>query len=190
MTKSKNLILAFAPGSRGFLLSKWLYNNQLVNLVYPPSDNFYITDSNNHALNPFYNDVLFCWNDDSKDTFFKIKKEIEKTNCDYTLVEQLLGTSKFLPNTHNDRHNLILSHQGSMHGLSALKTILNSLVIRITLTESEINECFIRKFGNLDFTEHTAKEYYSFKENCDFAINVSLSQVKNLELDFLIKELK
>jgi hypothetical protein len=199
MTVSKNLILAFAPGSRGFLLSKWLYNNQLINVVFPPSDTSYVIDGNNHSLTPFYNDVLFSWDDtNSKKTYFNIEKEFQTTQCDHAVLAQLLSTSKFLPEKQNSRYNLILSHHGSNHGLSTLKTILNAQVIRITLTNSEIKDCYLRKFVNHKGNSRPSKSavldilsttYYPFLENFDFAINIKLSQVENLKLDFLIKEL-
>jgi hypothetical protein len=191
MIVSKNLILAFAPGSRGFLLSKWLYNNQLINAIfekYHPSKLSYTIDGDNHSLTPFYNDVLFYWNTDSKEIYFKIEKELNKIPCDYAALTQLLATSKFLPSKENDRYNLILSHYGSSHGLLALKKVLNAQVIRIILDNSEANDCYYRKFGTHNGNSIIATTYYPFTENFDFAINVKLSQVENLDLDFL-KEL-
>jgi hypothetical protein len=205
MTASKNLIVAFAPGSRGFLLSKWLYNNKLINVV-GVENSFelpYVINGDNHSFTPFYSDVLFHWNDtNSKEIYFKIEEELKKTKCNHAVLSQLLTTSKLVPDNHNNRYNLILSHCGLGNELLALKTVLQAQVIRIMLTDSEIQDCFRRKFITQIKNNKTlwppknivldllATTYYPFKENFDFAINIKLSQVENLELDFLIKELK
>ena len=205
MTAIKNLIVAFAPGSRGFLLSKWLYNNKLINVavVENSSELPYIIDGDNHSLTPFYSDVLFHWDDtNSKEIYFQIEEELKKTKCNHAVLSQLLNTSKLVPDNSNNRYNLILSHCGLGNELLALKTVLHAQVIRIMLTDSEIRDCYHRKFITPTRNNKTprppkntildtlATTYYPFKENFDFAINITLSQVENLELDFLIKELK
>ncbi len=189
---NRNLIIAFAPGSRGFLLSKWLYNNRVVRTVSPPSNQEYIFDGDNHQVAPFYNDVLFTPTDQTKIIYDKINDEIIKDEYDYVLLKKLIKTSKQKPPIINDlnQYNLILSHHSSYTGLATLGTILNAKIIRITLADTEqAKQCYQRKFNKIAKEQWLSTSYYPFIDNFDFAINIKLGTIEKLELDFLLKEL-
>ena len=75
------LIVAFAPGARGFTLGKWLLNNKIACACMNSGSEF---KEVNHTFVPWYNDVLFYFNNDTRDTYFKINELLLDNSSDCT----------------------------------------------------------------------------------------------------------
>lgn len=191
---SKNLILSFAPGARGFLLSKWLYINQIVNFWAAPKSTVLNFDSNNHSLMPLYSDVLFRWKDEKTQRLFNdIENCLTQQEADCNYIQSLIAqsTNAICVGPNKNPYNLILSHHGSAQGLSTLSKCLTARVIRITLNDStQAKECYVRKFNEDPDPAYLSRYYGLYLNDYDFCINVKLDMVMNLDLDFLKEELK
>jgi hypothetical protein len=189
---SRNLVVAFCPGARGFLLSRWLCKNIGANTyshLFPNNLNSveYNFSGNNHVFTPFYNDLLFLWKEKTKPVFNSIESELNSPDPSLAKLKNMLELSNHKPPDHLDGYSLIHTHHASSTGLQALSLALDAKLIRITLNNQEQGrQCYERKFGtpcsNLETLE---QNYYPFIQNFDFSINVELNKVINLDLNFL-----
>lgn len=186
----RNLIVNFPPGARGFLLSKWLYKNNLVNFYdfqFPIEFNF---DSENHNFVPFYNDVLFYFTTDSKkQTFESIERELVSVSPDVDAIKRYLNTSKFQQpqiKIHlKNPYNLILSHHHSVAGIQVLAKCLSATVLRVKLDNTQIHECYHRKFKEPGTSDFLKQYYMPFMQEIPNGISVELKQIECLDLESL-----
>lgn len=188
----KNLILAFGPGSKGFLLSKWLYKNNLVNLLCPPKNTNLIVDNINHHLSPLYNDVLFYWaNEKQKQIYQEIETELSSVNIDILKIKKLLSLSQHkTPTSSNNPYNLILSHHHTKDGLYALRSGLDATLCRITVRDlSQAQECHKRKFGHMSLNGYSNNYWQPWTESFDLSIDIALDKILELDIDFLKEKL-
>lgn len=185
------LIVAFAPGARGFTFGRWLLNNKIAHAYKNTSSEF---KEVNHTFVPWYNDVLFCFDNDTRDTYLKINKLLLDDNSDFNQLLELISTTKHMPLKNQTIPGLVLTHHATSQGLKKLKKALNGTVIRITFLDAEQATQSMHRKMQLDnittFNQSTYQtDYIPFLEDFDFATNVKLDQVNLLDLDFL-KELK
>jgi len=181
------LIVAFAPGARGFTLGKWLLNNNIACACMNSGSEFREV---NHTFVPWYNDVLFYFNNETRDTYFKINELLLDNNSNSTQLLELIGTSKHIPLDNQTTPALVLTHHATPQGLAKLKKALDGTVIRITFSNADQALQSMYRKMQLDnvttFYESTYQsEYIPFLQDFDFAINVKLDQVNLFDLNFL-----
>jgi tellurite resistance-related uncharacterized protein len=191
------LIVAFAPGARGFTLGKWLLNNKIACACMNSGSEF---NEVNHTFVPWYNDVLFHFNSETRDTYLKINELLLDTNLESSELMELIGTSKHIPFKTQTIPALVLTHHATPQGLIKLKKALNGTVIRITFSDEEQASQSMHRKMKLDndylvamqldnvttfYESIYQSEYIPFLEDFDFAINVKLDQVNLFDLNFL-----
>jgi hypothetical protein len=83
-----------------------------------------------------------------------------------------------------------MTHHSTEIGLQRLKEILNATLIRITfLDAAQATESLVRKAQLDNIVLNFDHQYVPFLKKFDFAINVTLDQVNQLDLDFLKEQL-
>jgi hypothetical protein len=183
---SKTIIVAFAPGAKGFALSRWLLNNKLVFALADAGPQF---KEINHTLAPWYNDVLFYYNNSSQDVYLTIDQMLSDPDSSDNTIKELIATSKNIPFEHA-LPGLVMTHHSTEIGLQRLKEILNATLIRITfLDAAQATESLVRKAQLDNIVLNFDHQYVPFLKKFDFAINVTLDQVNQLDLDFLKEQL-
>jgi hypothetical protein len=190
----KNLIISFAPGARGFLLGKWLINNQLgrafdSNTRLLPLNH----DSTNHDFTPIYNDLLLD-NRYSMENFQLVNQALSDDSNDIAQLSQLFFTSKFVRQDDTSGYDIILTHYSSFSALTKLKHVLNATIIRITFKDIEqANSSYLRKFNYSKITDADINDlesnYYTFIHKFEHGIDIPLDTVTNLDLEFLKEQL-
>ena len=192
----KWIIIAFAPGSYGYKLGKWLVNNQLSTVDHNMFDMISYTNDllkNNHSYLGCFSDILLS-SGQQEDT---IKKELVGHFPDFNLIKKILANSNTIPKkTHNNTH-LILTHYTQYRVLYELsKMFNNSKVIRIIFESHDQAIGAIKRKRSLDNQKFDLNNdwgdlcdnYFPFLNEFKFSIDIPVNKVEKLELDFL-KEL-
>jgi len=196
INENKWIIIAFAPGSYGYKLGKWLANNQI---VFVDHNMFVMTHyandllKTNHSYLGCFSDVLLS-SGQQEDI---IKKELVGHFPDFNLIKKILADSTTIPNKkHNNKH-LILTHYSQYRVLYELsKMFNNSKVIRIIFESHEQAIDAINRKRSLDNQKFDLNNdwgdlcdnYFPFLNEFKFSIDIPVNKVEKLELDFL-KEL-
>ena len=96
----KWIIIAFAPGSYGYKLGKWLVNNQLSTIDHNMFDMINYTNDllkNNHNYLGYFSDILLS-SGRQEDT---VKKELVGHFPDFNLIKKILANSNTIPKKKN-----------------------------------------------------------------------------------------
>ena len=192
----KWIIIAFAPGSYGYKLGKWLGNNQLALVDHRMSDmTSYANDllKNNHNYLGCFSDILLS-SGQQEDT---VKKELVGHFPDFNLIKKILANSNTITKKiHNGTH-LILTHYAQYRVLYELSNMFNnSKVIRIIFDSQDQAIDAINRKRSLDNQKFDltndwgdlCDNYFPFLNEFKFSIDIPVNKVEKLELDFL-KEL-
>ena len=192
----KWIIVAFAPGSYGHKLGKWLVNNQLSTVDYSMVDIISYTNDllkNNHSYLSCFSDILLS-SGQQEDT---IKKELVGHFPDFNLIKKILANSTTIPNkTHNSTH-LILTHYAQYRILYELSLLFNNAkIIRVVFESHDQAIGAIKRKRSLDNQKFDLNNdwgdlcdnYFPFLNEFKFSIDIPVNKVEKLELDFL-KEL-
>ena len=185
------LLIAFAPGSRGFLLAKWLYRNGIIHTPFVPDSVEYRIDGDNHHLIGFYNDVLFSFNDRTRDLFWELQSLLYAPSQDHERVRSILAHSQYpaLP-SQSTKRNVMFTHHASAAGLQTLSSVLDADVLRITFADwQQLEDSYLRKYQAVthNHTEYLEREYKEFLQDMDFAININVDRVRDLDLDHVLE---
>ena len=187
------LLISFYPGARGFLLSKWLYQEGLVTGVWKIKNTDLKLDSTNHDIPSAFADLIFAYDTEKdKALYTEYNEEITSANCDCNKIKSILLQSRACPTTTLvSKFNgpcLLLTHLGSDIALDNMHKVFSNLtVIKVVFDDhAEYLECHERKYGNLDFADNEwqvsgidyTKEYHN-------GITVKLKDIKQLKLDYL-----
>ena len=188
---NKWIIIAFAPGSYGYKLGKWLISNKLATV----NNLQYIVDSslNNHHYCGYFSDVLLS-DGKQEDT---VKKELIGHFPNFNLIKSILSDSEHLPNNFTNGTRLILTHYTQYRLLYELSLFFNNAkIIRIVFESHDQAIGAIKRKRSLDNQTFDLNNdwgdlcdnYFPFLNEFKFTIDVPVNKVKNLELNFL-KEL-
>jgi len=196
LDNDKWIIIAFATGSYGYKLGKWLVNNQLLTVDHRMSDmTSYANDllKNNHNYLGCFSDILLS-SSQQEDT---IKKELFGQIPDFNLIKKILANSNNIPKKTHNNTRLILTHYSQYRILYELTHIfIKSKIIRITFeSEDQAINALKRKrlLDNQQFDLNKdwgdlCNNYFPFLNEFKFSIDIPVNKVEKLELDFL-KEL-
>ena len=192
---NKWIIIAFAPGSYGYKLGKWLANNQLSTIDHNMFDMINYTNDllkNNHNYLGYFSDILLS-SGRQEDT---VKKELVGHFPDFNLIKKILANSNTIPKKTHNTH-LILTHYTQYRVLYELsKMFNNSKVIRIIFdSQDQAIDALKRKrlLENQKFDLNNdwgdlCDNYFPFLNEFKFSIDIPVNKVEKLELNFL-KEL-
>jgi len=169
------VLIAFAPGSYGFLLGKWIINNKIAQPKDVDLPLVYNFNDNNHNYGPYYSELFLNSNNEFQEQLQLGMVEVEK-------LPKYESTA--LP-------KLILTHIGNNSTLEILsKLFVNIRIIKILLNKTEAAESFTRKFNNTDAGRWIS--HYTYSEFIDSPgpdINVTVEQIINLNLDWIKEKL-
>jgi hypothetical protein len=187
------LLISFYPGARGFLLSKWLYRAGLVTGVWKIKNTDLKLDSTNHDIHSAFADLIFAYNTDAdKELYNQFNTEIMSTDCNPNKIKNILLQSQAHPNTPvvNQFNGpcLLLTHLGADVALDNMcKVFSNLTVLKVVFdTYSEYSECHKRKYGSLEFADNDWEvSGQDYTKNYSNGINVKLTDIKQLNLDYL-----
>lgn len=188
------LIIAFAPGSYGHKLGKWLINNEVVNKLNPTRSLEYAGNllDNNHNYPTYFSDVLLPGGTIGTTEDY-IQKELAGHIPNFDLINNILKNSKAIYNPNPNKYNLILTHYSRYRTLFELSNIFKSKTIRIVFDTPEQAQNAMerkRKLDNQDFDldkecGDLCDNYYPFLHKFNFTIDIPVNNVVNLDLEFL-----
>jgi hypothetical protein len=187
----KNILLAYAPGSRGFMLGKWLIINGLATPKGNISGRNIQIDGVNDSFTPFYNDALFF--PSGTQIFDNVNKLLTNPESSVNDLVKIITTSKDQPLA--PASNLIMTHHASESGLEKLGKAFNAHVLRVTFADrdqardAQIRKSVLEGWITDVAEEFLEKEYFPFIRNFSYSIDITMDQVNNLELDFLKSKL-
>lgn len=189
------LLISFYPGSRGFLLAKWLQLNNLVRSCGALSDDNLNVIGDNHHLTPLFADLLLNLHNDAAAVlkFTELHAQLETTDIDITRVKELINTSTLQPNIFDRVSNdcnvpyLLLTHYGSDISINNWKKIFSNIqIIKIVFeNQQEFELSHQRKF--LETPPETDYKFYwtHYGRPHPGSINLTVTDLADLKLDFL-----
>jgi hypothetical protein len=185
---SKAIIICFAPGAFGFLLGKWLINNQLATPMSPQGqmlDYNFDPDGTNHDYLPYYINELTT-------TARSNPRAQGMPSIEDDLHMGIIESDSIKNFPPTDLPKLIHSHSGSQLAVEALKKqFTNARIIKIVITKQQAIDSIIRKSNSYDDLEKRILNP-SFDEFIDKPgpdIDVTLDQVLTLDLKWLKEKL-
>lgn len=185
-----NIIIAYAPGSRGATLGKWLLVNNFVQAKGNHGKTIKQT-ATNHTFTPYYNDVLFCFNHSSEKTFKLIEQQLDDPESTIENITQLVNCS----HDQVSSTGLILTHHASESGLYKLSQVLNATVIRVVFRDvqqardAQIRKSQIENWPSNVSDHYLEKHYYPFINKFHFGIDITLDQINTFDFTELVRNL-
>ena len=185
------LLVSFFPGTRGFLLAKWLHSENVaqgLNTLKASRASLRFNDTN-HDLVPAYADIVLRYTSDKeKITYTEFNRLLCLPNLDTDVLKELLLTSKYVPRHTLDTPYIIMTHIGSTISLYNWKKVFPNIKTMKIICKDRVQfeDAYFRKYGDLvyienDWTKHGA----DFVNSTDADIVVPLDDIMSLNLEYL-----
>jgi len=185
------LLISFFPGTRGFLLAKWLHSENVaqgVNTLKSSKALLKFNDTN-HDLVPAYADIVLRYTSEKEKILYtEFNQLMSLPNLDIDVLKDLLSTSTYIPRHTSAIPYIIMTHIGSTISLSNWKKVFpNIKTLTVTCKDRlQFDDAYLCKYGDLVYVENDWNKHGAdFVNSIDADILVPLDDVISLNLNHL-----